>query len=214
MGDRVKESSLLLVCAVQGICDTKHCRNCKRFRSYRPYAVNAIVFLSIRVLESDSQLTRSRDLEPAPPEPASGQSNRKCWEHLDPMPFSILLVDDNAVQAATRQAILRRAGYYVTATLSAERALEQVQAGMFAVPLGLVITDHLMPGMSGSVFVRLLRQTHPLLPVMVISGLEEAETEYEGLRVVFRVKPLMPEILLANVQSLMETEGVATDPNR
>lgn len=130
------------------------------------------------------------------------------------MPFSVLLVDDNAVQAATRQAILRRAGYYVTATLSAERALEQVQAGEFAVPLGLVITDHLMPGMSGSVFVRLLRRTHPLLPVMVISGLEEAETEYKGLHVVFRVKPLLPEILLANVQSLMETEGVAADPNR
>lgn len=124
------------------------------------------------------------------------------------MPSSILLVDDNAIQAATRQAILRRAGYYVIASLSAERALEQVQAGEFAVPLGLVITDHIMPGMSGSVFVRLLRQTHPSLPVMVISGLEEAEAEYDGLHVVFKVKPLLPDVLLANVQSLLYKDGI------
>ncbi len=120
------------------------------------------------------------------------------------MPRSVLLIDDNAIQAATRQAILRRAGYYVIATLSAERALAQVQAGDFAIPLGLVITDHVMPGMTGSVFVRALRKTHPSLPVMVISGMEEAAAEYEGLDVVFRVKPLLPEVLLLNVLALMQ----------
>lgn len=130
------------------------------------------------------------------------------------MRYSILLVDDNPVQAATRQAILRRAGYYVIATLSAARALEQVQAGDFAVPLGLVITDHLMPEMNGSALVRSLRQTHPFLPVMVISGLEEAEAEYDGLNVVFRVKPLLPEILLANVQALVPPEPASGDSNR
>lgn len=124
---------------------------------------------------------------------------------------SVLLIDDNAVQAATRQAILRRAGHYVIATLSAERALEQVRAGEFAIPLGLIITDHIMPEMTGSTFVRLLRQTHPALPVMVISGLEDAEAEYEGLDVVFRVKPLLPEILLADVQALLASDGVAKD---
>ncbi len=46
-----------------------------------------------------------------------------------------------------------------------------------------MITDHLMPGMSGSEFVRALRRTHPTLPVLVISGLEEAEQEYTGLNV-------------------------------
>jgi len=129
------------------------------------------------------------------------------------MARSVLLIDDNAIQAATRQAILRRAGWHVMATLSAERALEQVRAGDFAIPLGLVITDHFMPGMSGSVFVRSLRKTHPLIPVMVISGLEEAEAEYEGLGVIFRVKPLMPEVLLSEVQALMQLDYVSPDAN-
>ena len=48
-----------------------------------------------------------------------------------------------------------------------------------------VITDHIMPGMNGSQFVRELRKTQPHLPVMVISGLEEAEQEYAGLDVRF-----------------------------
>lgn len=127
------------------------------------------------------------------------------------MRASVLLIDDNAVQAATRQAILRRAGYHVIAALSAERALEQIQAGEFASPIGLVITDHVMPGMNGSAFVRLLRRTHPSMPIMVISGLEEAETEYDGLEVTFRVKPLLPSHLLANVESLLSPSEVHED---
>ncbi len=57
--------------------------------------------------------------------------------------------------------------------------------------------------MNGSSFIRALRVSHPDLPVMVISGLEEAETEYEGMGVLFRVKPLLPETLLAEVRSLL-----------
>ncbi len=123
------------------------------------------------------------------------------------MRASVLLIDDNAIQAATRQTILNRAGYHVIAALKAERALEQLRAGDFATPIGLVLTDHMMPGMNGSSFVRALRQTHPALPVMVISGLEEAEAEYEGLGVTFRMKPLLPEKLLLNVEALMQGEG-------
>jgi len=66
-----------------------------------------------------------------------------------------------------------------------------------------VITDHLMPGMNGSEFVRALRQTHSELPVLVISGLEEAEDEYAGLNVRFRLKPLLPDNLLDSVHQLV-----------
>lgn len=119
---------------------------------------------------------------------------------------TILLIDDNAVQAATRQAILKRAGYSAIAVLSPKRALEQFQGNEFPTEISLVITDHLMPGMNGSEFVRHLRQLRPTLPVLVISGLDEAETEYEGLHVVFRQKPLHPENLLASVQALVKTD--------
>src|ERR1700733_13936008 len=118
------------------------------------------------------------------------------------MTANLLLIDDNAVQAATRQTILRRAGYFVIAALNPTRALEQFQRGEFPAEIQLVITDHLMPGMSGAAFVRALRKTHPRLPVLVISGLEEAEEEYAGLDVTFRMKPLLPDSLLETVGRL------------
>jgi DNA-binding NtrC family response regulator len=122
------------------------------------------------------------------------------------MAANLLLIDDNAVQAATRQTILKRAGYFVIAALNPERALEQIQNNEFPDEINLVITDHLMPVMSGSEFVRALRRTHPTLPVLVISGLEEAEREYSGLNVTFRMKPLLPDHLLETVR-LMVNQG-------
>ena len=116
---------------------------------------------------------------------------------------AILLIDDNAVQAATRQTILKRAGYFVIAVLNPVRALEQFRANDFPADIQLVITDHLMPGMTGSDFVRALRESHADLPVLVISGLEEAEDEYAGMNVMFRMKPLMPDHLLASVHRLI-----------
>ena len=123
------------------------------------------------------------------------------------MTANLLLIDDNAVQAATRQTILRRAGYFVIAALNPARALEQIQGGDFAEEIRLVITDHLMPGMSGADFVQVLRKTHPTLPVLVISGLEEAEQEYADLDVTFRMKPLLPDNLLETVKQLIGESG-------
>jgi CheY-like chemotaxis protein len=119
---------------------------------------------------------------------------------------TILLIDDNAVQAATRQTILKRAGYPVIAALSPQRALEQFNTGEIPEDIGLVITDHLMPGMNGASFVTELRKTYPKLPVLVISGLEEDEAEYADLNVSFRLKPLLPDNLLASVHSLIQRD--------
>ena len=46
-------------------------------------------------------------------------------------------------------------------------------------------------------------RAHPDMPVLVISGLEEAEDAYEGLNVTFRLKPLVPDLLLATVHDLL-----------
>jgi len=118
----------------------------------------------------------------------------------------ILLIDDNAIQATIRQAILRRAGYLVIAALDPVRALAQLLNGEFTDAIDAVITDHVMPGMNGAEFVRELRKIHTDLPVMVISGLDDAEAEYEGLQVRFLQKPLMPDLLLANLRDLLQQE--------
>jgi len=119
---------------------------------------------------------------------------------------AILLVDDNAIQAATRQTILRRAGYFVIVVLNPARALEQFQRKEFPAEISVVITDHIMPGMNGAQFVGELRKTHSDLPVMVISGLEEAEDEYVDLDVLFLLKPLSPDVLLSHLRRLTRSE--------
>jgi CheY-like chemotaxis protein len=127
----------------------------------------------------------------------------------DVQSFALLLIDDNVVQAATRQTILKRAGYTVYAALDPVRALEQIQQNDLPLPLGLVITDHIMPTMNGAEFVTELRKSHPHLPVLVISGLDEAEQQYAGLNVTFRLKPLLPDYLLASVHHLLKESKVA-----
>jgi len=120
------------------------------------------------------------------------------------MPATLLLIDDNAIQAATRQTILKRAGYFVIAALSPERALEQFRNNEFPASIDLILTDHNMPGMNGAEFVTSLRSFAPDVPVLVISGMAEAEDEYAQLGVHFRLKPLMPDDLLAIVHRLLE----------
>ena len=119
------------------------------------------------------------------------------------MNTAVLLLDDNAIQAATRQTILKRAGYFVIAVLSPERALEQFRNNEFPAPIDLILTDHIMPGMNGSEFVARLREFDAEVPVLVISGLAEAEEEYAGMGTHFRLKPLLPDNLLASVHRLI-----------
>jgi CheY-like chemotaxis protein len=115
----------------------------------------------------------------------------------------ILLVDDNAIQAATRKAILSRLGRGVIVASDGAQALEQLQGADASRPIGLVITDHLMPGMNGPEFVGELRKDYPQLPVLVLSGLDDAGDAYDDLDVVFRMKPLPPDELLHLVRTLL-----------
>ncbi|HTX41021.1 MAG TPA: response regulator [Acidobacteriaceae bacterium] len=115
----------------------------------------------------------------------------------------IVLVDDNDIQAATRKAILTRSGRSVVVASGAPQALRLLDNKDRAAAVRLVITDHLMPGMNGPEFVAQLRERFPDLPVLVLSGLPEAEDAYVNLDVLFRVKPLPPDDLLALVRSLL-----------
>lgn len=116
----------------------------------------------------------------------------------------ILLVDDNAIQAATRKAILTRAGRRVLIAESGSTALKMLAGEEVATRIALIITDHLMPGMNGPEFVRKLRETMPDTPVVVLSGLPDAEAEYEPDDVIFRLKPLLPDALIRLANELLD----------
>ena len=68
------------------------------------------------------------------------------------MTSRILLVDDNHIQSATRRAILEGSGREVCIALEGKRALELL-SDTGKLPSGLIVTDHLMPVMSGPEFV-------------------------------------------------------------
>lgn len=111
----------------------------------------------------------------------------------------VLLIDDNPLQLSVREAVLRKAGFQVSIATTAESALATLR--VLRDRIGVVVTDHLMPECSGSELVRQIRASNDWLPVIVLSGLAEAEAEYEGLQVVFRAKPLPPPELIELVRS-------------
>jgi CheY-like chemotaxis protein len=119
------------------------------------------------------------------------------------MSVRILLVDDNHIQSATRRAILEGAGREVCIAQQGQQALERLNEPGTLPPIGLVITDHLMPVMSGPEFVAELRRRGYTLPVIVLSGLPDAENAYQGLNVIFRLKPFDPDSLISLVQDLL-----------
>ncbi|MEO6966511.1 MAG: response regulator [Acidobacteriaceae bacterium] len=108
----------------------------------------------------------------------------------------ILVVDDNPVQALTRKTILNRAGLEVQTAYSAEEAFATLDRDE-SDAITLVITDHIMPGESGSHFVTRLWDRRAGLAVMVLSGMAEAEDEYAGLDITFRAKPILPADLVS-----------------
>ena len=119
------------------------------------------------------------------------------------MSVRILLVDDNDLQSATRRAILEGAGREVCIAQEGQQALELLSEAATGSPIRLVVTDHLMPVMSGPEFVTELRRLGYTLPVIVLSGLPDAETAYYDLDVVFRLKPFDPGSLIRLVEDLL-----------
>lgn len=115
------------------------------------------------------------------------------------MSKTVLLVDDNPIQLSARQMVLSQAGFEVQVATSSDSALALLRTLSQSEKIGVIVTDHIMPQATGSDFVRLVRDVNPSVPVIVISGLAEAEREYEGMSVVFRQKPCPPSELISLV---------------
>jgi DNA-binding NtrC family response regulator len=118
--------------------------------------------------------------------------------------LQVLLIDDNLTQLRIREAVLREADFSVSSAGTAEHALEVLR--LSAAGPDVIITDHVLPGASGSAFVNQLRQISPRVPVIVISGMAEAESEYDDLNVVFLRKPCPPDALIREVMATIRHE--------
>ncbi len=83
-----------------------------------------------------------------------------------------LLVDDEELVRMSTADMLADLEYDVVEAASAEEAIALIRDGL--VP-DLLITDHLMTGMSGAELARTLKDSRPDLPVLIVSGYAEEE---------------------------------------
>jgi two-component system cell cycle sensor histidine kinase/response regulator CckA len=82
----------------------------------------------------------------------------------------VLLVEDEDMVRAVAERALARAGYQITACSDGEDGLEAI--GKDA-DFDIVVSDVVMPGMDGPAMVRAIREGHPDIPVLFMSGYAE-----------------------------------------
>ena len=85
----------------------------------------------------------------------------------------VLLIDDEELVRAATGEMLIELGYAVVEAASAEAALDLVRGGL--VP-DLLVTDQLMPGMTGTQFAQMMRVQQPQLPVLIVSGYADVDS--------------------------------------
>ncbi len=79
----------------------------------------------------------------------------------------VLVVDDEEAVLRFVDRVLRDAGYKTAMANSGPEAIETAKK---VGPLGALVTDVMMPGMTGDELARVLRQTEPGLKVLYLTG--------------------------------------------
>jgi DNA-binding NtrC family response regulator len=116
---------------------------------------------------------------------------------------TILLVDDDPLQAFLRKSILERKFHDVERVGDAAEALCLVEQPQFAGHLGLVISGLNTHGIGGPAFVAELHERLPNVPVLVLATGGEAATDYQGGWVRFLSRPIVERDMLAAADELL-----------
>jgi PAS domain S-box-containing protein len=116
----------------------------------------------------------------------------------------VLLVDDNEQLRRMAADALSRAGLTVLSAGSPGEALQMAKA--YQGDIDLLLTDVLMPAMSGRELAAQLLEQRPSIAVLYMSGYTENSIVHHGVLdagVNFLAKPLSPSRLLAAVQEVI-----------
>jgi CheY-like chemotaxis protein len=110
----------------------------------------------------------------------------------------ILCVDDEENQLAVRKLVLESKGYAVLTAPSGQQAL----ALLAQHSVDLVLSDHLMPGLTGAELARQIKAQKPELPVILISAVNEipADAAYADL---FMSKLDGPIAMCENISAML-----------
>jgi signal transduction histidine kinase len=132
----------------------------------------------------------------------------------------VLVVEDSATQARLLRLILEDEGFTVDVAGDGPAALAQLAAASF----DLVVSDVLMPGLTGFELCRAIKADAALceIPVVLVTTLREPQEIVQALEVgadSFIRKPFEPDALVLRLRSLLaeraqRTKDVAPTPRR
>jgi PAS domain S-box-containing protein len=141
--------------------------------------------------------THEREVPVRPPAPEDLPRGRE----------TLLLVEDDAVVSRFLAGTLSRHGYQVLTAAHATAAVTLVRA--YLDPIHLVITDVVLPGVSGPELIRTLAEIRPGLPTLYISGYADAVLARQGTfpkASHFLQKPFSAIELLTRVRQILQSE--------
>lgn len=119
------------------------------------------------------------------------------------MPYSVLILDDDADFNSLLTDIFEQADYVVTSMTDPVEAVDVFRETYY----DLVVIDHKMPEMTGAEFMKQIKQIRPEVPVIMVSGYLDNDTIREliseGVGGVF-LKPLNIFSLLERTAELIE----------
>jgi hypothetical protein len=114
---------------------------------------------------------------------------------------TVLLVEDEAQVRALAARILRQYGYTVLEASNGEDALHLIRMQPEQA-IHLLVTDVVMPKVSGKALTNLLRVIYPNLKVLFISGYTDIENVRQGTT--FLSKPFTPSRLAHKVREILD----------
>ncbi len=125
----------------------------------------------------------------------------------------VLVVDDDAGIRRLVHTLLKNAGYQADTVEDAQLAQKQLLEEEYDV----VISDIMMPGMSGIELLKILQQNSPDVPVILMTGNPDLETAAAAIRagsaVDYLSKPFSTDQILQTVKRAVEIKKVR-DENR
>jgi PAS domain S-box-containing protein len=124
---------------------------------------------------------------------------------------TILLVEDDAAVRRSTTQLLERMGYTVLAAARGDAALAIVSGSSRAIDL--LLSDVVLPDLSGPQLARLLDGLRPGIRVLFMSGYADAAIVRHGILdagASFLQKPAMPDALARKIREVLDTQEAAS----